>query len=168
MEKIKKIIVYIWLFSFIVIAYSSEAWSYIYLRQHGSEHPKENLILTVILLFFIVPVAVILILHTFRNRGKPKQQTEFSWTGLALSAFVVGGHDFLQNRAMKIVNTARNMPTTANIDSAVTGIIKLYTIYFLIMVALCFISDFAENKLKHKNTSFAEKEMETELNETDK
>lgn len=168
MEKIKWIIVYIWLSGFLVIAYSAEAWSYIYMRQHGSEHPKENLIFTIILLLFIIPIAVILILNTFRNSDKPKQQAEFSWSGLALSVFVLGGHDFLQNRAMNMVNSARAIPNAVNIDNAVNGIIRLYIIYFSIMVGLLFITNFAEKKLKNKNASFVENELESELNEINK
>ena len=168
MEKVKKAIVYIWIFGILITMYSAEAWSYTYLRQYGSEHPKENMIFGILLLAFLIPFAIILIVNKIKNKDKPKQKVEFTWSGLATAFIICGGHDFLQSRAMKIVNAARNIPTAPNIDSAVTGIIRLYVIYFSVMVVLLFITGFAENNLKGKNTSFVEKEMEAELNETDK
>lgn len=168
MEKVKKAIVYIWIFGLLIAMYSAEAWSYTYLRKHGSEHPKENMIFGILLLAFLIPFAIILIVNKIKNKDKPKQKAEFSWRSMGVAAMIIGSHDFLQSRAMDMVNTARNIPTAPNIDSAVTGIIRLYVIYFSVMVVLLFITGFAENKLKGKNTSFVEKEMEAELNETDK
>ena len=168
MQKFKKAIVYIWIFGLLIAMYTAEAWSYTYLRQHGSEHPKENMIFGILLLAFFIPFAILLIVNKFKSKDKPKQKAEFSWRSLGITAVILGSHDFLQSRAMNMVNTARNIPTAPNIDSAVTGIIRLYAIYFSVMVLLLFITGFAENKLKGKNTSFVESELEAELNETDK
>ena len=148
MEKVKKAIVYIWIFGLLIAMYSAEAWSYTYLRQYGSEHPKENMIFGILLLAFLIPFAIILIVNKFKNKDKPKQKVEFTWSGLATAFIICGGHDFLQNRAMKIVNAARAAPTAVNIENAKTDIITLYAVYFIALTVFCIVADFFEKKYK--------------------
>ena len=73
MEKVKKAIVYIWIFGLLIAMYSAEAWSYTYLRQYGSEHPKENLIFAILILAFLIPFAIILIVNKFKNKESSPQ-----------------------------------------------------------------------------------------------
>lgn len=148
MEKVKKAIVYIWIFGLLIAMYSAEAWSYTYLRQHGSEHPKENMIFGILILAFLIPFAIILIVNKIKNKDKPKQKVEFTWSGLATTFIICGGHDFLQNRAMKIVNAARAAPTAINIENAKTDIITLYAVYFIALTVCCIVADFFEKKYK--------------------
>ena len=148
MEKVKKAIVYIWIFGLLIAMYSAEAWSYTYLRQHGSEHPKENMIFGILLLAFLIPFAILLIVNKFKNKDKPKQKIEFTWSGLATAFIICGGHDFLQSRAMNMVNTARATPTAVNIENAKTDIITLYAVYFIALTVFCIVADFFEKKYK--------------------
>lgn len=148
MEKVKKAIVYIWIFGLLIAMYSAEAWSYTYLRQYGSEHPKENLIFAILILAFLIPFAIILIVNKFKNKDKPKQKVELTWSGLATTFIICGGHDFLQNRAMKIVNATRAAPTVVNIENAKTDIITLYAVYFISLTVFCIVADFFEKKYK--------------------
>ncbi|MBQ3008777.1 MAG: hypothetical protein IJN77_05390 [Oscillospiraceae bacterium] len=148
MEKVKKAIVYIWIFGLLIAMYSAEAWSYTYLRQHGSEHPKENMIFGILLLAFLIPFAILLIVNKFKNKDKPKQKIEFTWSGLATAFIICGGHDFLQSRAMNMVNTARAAPTAVNIENAKTDIITLYAVYFIALTVFCIVADFFEKKYK--------------------
>lgn len=148
MEKVKKAIVYIWIFGLLIAMYSAEAWSYTYLRQYGSEHPKENLIFAILILAFLIPFAIILIVNKFKNKDKPKQKVELTWSGLATTFIICGGHDFLQNRAMKIVNATHAAPTVVNIENAKTDIITLYAVYFISLTVFCIVADFFEKKYK--------------------
>lgn len=148
MEKMKKAIVYIWIFGLLIAMYTAEAWSYTYLRQHGSEHPKENMIFGILLLAFLIPFAILLIVNKFKNKDKPKQKIEFTWSGLATAFIICGGHDFLQSRAMNMVNTARAAPTAVNIENAKTDIITLYAVYFIALTVFCIVADFFEKKYK--------------------
>ena len=148
MEKVKKAIVYIWIFGILITMYSAEAWSYTYLRQYGSEHPKENMIFGILLLAFLIPFAIILIVNKIKNKDKPKQKAEFSWRSMGIAAMIIGSHDFLQSRAMKIVNAARAVPTAINIDNAKTDIITLYAVYFIALTVFCIVADFFEKKYK--------------------
>ena len=148
MEKVKKAIVYIWIFGLLIAMYSAEAWSYTYLRKHGSEHPKENLVFAILILAFLIPFAIILIVNKFKNKDKPKQKVELTWSGLATTFIICGGHDFLQNRAMKIVNATHAAPTVVNIENAKTDIITLYAVYFISLTVFCIVADFFEKKYK--------------------
>lgn len=148
MEKVKKAIVYIWIFGLLIAMYSAEAWSYTYLRQYGSEHPKENLIFAILILAFLIPFAIILIVNKFKNKDKPKQKVELTWSGLATTFIICGGHDFLQNRAMKIVNATHAALTVVNIENAKTDIITLYAVYFISLTVFCIVADFFEKKYK--------------------
>ena len=148
MEKVKKAIVYIWIFGLLIAMYSAEAWSYTYLRQYGSEHPKENLIFAILILAFLIPFAIILIVNKIKNKDKPKQKVEFTWSGLAITFIICGGHDFLQSRAMKIVNATHAAPTVVNIENAKTDIITLYAVYFISLTVFCIVADFFEKKYK--------------------
>ena len=148
MEKVKKAIVYIWIFGLLIAMYSAEAWSYTYLRQYGSEHPKENLIFAILILAFLIPFAIILIVNKFKNKDKPKQKVELTWSGLATTFIICGGHDFLQSRAMDMVNSARAASTAVNIENAKTDIITLYAVYFISLTVFCIVADFFEKKYK--------------------
>ena len=148
MEKVKKAIVYIWIFGLLIAMYSAEAWSYTYLRQYGSEHPKENLIFAILILAFLIPFAIILIVNKFKNKDKPKQKVELTWSGLATTFIICGGHDFLQNRSMKIVNATHAALTVVNIENAKTDIITLYAVYFISLTVFCIVADFFEKKYK--------------------
>ena len=148
MNKIKKVLVYIWIFGLLIAMYSEEAWSYTYMRQHGSEHPKENLIFGILLLAFIIPFVILLTVNKIKNKDKPKQKAEFTWSRLATAFIICGGHDFLQSRAMNIVNGARAMPTATNIDNAKMDIITLYVVYFAVLTVCCIIADVFERKYK--------------------
>ena len=81
-------------------------------------------------------------------QDKPKQKVEFTWSGLAITFIICGGHDFLQNRAMKIVNATRAAPTAINIDNAKIDIITLYAVYFIALTVFCIVTDFFEKKYK--------------------
>ena len=151
MEKLKKAIVYIWIFGLLIVMYSAEAWSYTYLRQYGSEHPKENLIFGILLLAFLIPFAIILIVNKIKNKDKPKQKVEFTWSGLAITFIICGGHDFLQNRAMKIVNATRAAPTAVNIENAKTDIITLYAVAFLVISIGFIVGEVINKKSKKSN-----------------
>ena len=140
MEKVKKAIVYIWIFGLLIAMYSAEAWSYTYLRQYGSEHPKENLIFAILILAFLIPFAIILIVNKFKNKDKPKQKVELTWSGLATTFIICG--------AMKIVNATRAAPTVVNIENAKTDIITLYAVYFISLTVFCIVADFFEKKYK--------------------
>ena len=148
MEKVKKAIVYIWIFGLLIAMYSAEAWSYTYMRQYGSEHPKENLIFAILILAFLIPFAIILIVNKFKNKDKPKQKVELTWSGLATTFIICGGHDFLQSRAMDMVNSARAASTAVNIENAKTDIITLYAVYFIALTFFCIVADFFEKKYK--------------------
>ena len=76
MEKVKKAIVYIWIFGLLIAMYSAEAWSYTYLRQYGSEHPKENMIFGILILAFLIPFAIILIVNKIKNKDKKRSLTK--------------------------------------------------------------------------------------------
>ena len=128
--------------------YSAEAWSYTYLRQYGSEHPKENFIFTILILAFLIPFAIILIVNKIKNKDKPKQKAEFTWSGLATTFIICGGHDFLKSCAMNIVNATRAAPTAVNIENAKTDIITLYAVYFISLTVFCIVADFFEKKYK--------------------
>lgn len=162
MDKLKKIILYLWLIIGLFVLYAIEAWEYIYLRQHGSEHPNENLIMGCMLLIYITPIIIALIIHTVKNKGKAKENSAFSWESFAIAAFVTFGHDFLQNHALQIVNTARALPTQANIDSAVADIITLYVTGFVIIMAVGAVLEYIDRKKKKAATADSTDKLEKE------
>ena len=148
MDKIKKVIVYGWLIVGLLMMYTSEAWEYIYLRQHGSEHPNENQIIGSMLLIWIAPIIVAVIINIWKNRGKSKQYSDFSWRHFGFIFFLNLVDELKENRAMKTVSTARALATETAINKAIKEIIILYTSCFLGAMILFLILDYIDTRKK--------------------
>ena len=162
MAKIKKIIGCIWLIVGLIVMYASEAWEYIYLRQHGSEHPNENRIIGSMFLIWVAPIIIVLIINVWKNRGKPKQYADLSWGYFGCIFFLNLMDKLIENRAMKTVNAARALQTEIAINNAVKKIIMLYTAGFVAVVTLFFILELIDKKKKKAVSADSTEKLEKE------